>query len=204
MTRHLNPAAATFVGAEGNKLVADVFGEKGAPVLLLHGGGQTRHAWRATAEAIARTGHVAYAIDQRGHGDTAWSPAGDYSLEAHRADVEAVVEQLGLDRFLLVGMSMGGAAALAYAGRHADGLAGLVLVDIGPDGRDAGRHRIASFVSGPREMDSVDDFVQRALEFNPRRRPELLRRSLLHNLRQTSEGKWTWKYDGASQPSCMW
>jgi pimeloyl-ACP methyl ester carboxylesterase len=164
------------------------------PVLFLHGGGLNAHTWDLTCLALRQSYHC-LALDQRGHGDTDWSPTADYSLEAHRGDVEAVVEQLGLNHFLLVGMSMGGAASLAYAGRHADRLAGLVLVDIGPDGRDAGRHRIASFVSGPREMDSVDDFVQRALEFNPRRRPELLRRSLLHNLRQTPEGKWTWKYD---------
>jgi pimeloyl-ACP methyl ester carboxylesterase len=78
MKKHLDAAAATFIGAEGNKLVADVFGDKGAPVLLLHGGGQTRHAWRATAEQIARTGHVAYALDQRGHGDSEWPKSGGY------------------------------------------------------------------------------------------------------------------------------
>ena len=55
MTKHVTPATATFTGANGNKLVADVFGETGAPVILLHGGGQTRHAWRATASELART-----------------------------------------------------------------------------------------------------------------------------------------------------
>ena len=69
MTRHPTPATATFIGAAGNKLVADVFGDSGSPVLLLHGGGQTRHAWYKTAEEIARKGHTAYALDQRGHGD---------------------------------------------------------------------------------------------------------------------------------------
>ena len=164
------------------------------PVLFLHGGGLTAHTWDLTCLALRGRYHC-LAFDLRGHGDTAWSPEADYSLDAHRADVEAIVEQLGLKRFLLVGMSLGGATALSYAGLHADKLTGLVLVDIGPDGRDAGRRRIASFVDGPREMDTVDHFVARALAFNPRRRPELLRRSLLHNLRQTPTGKWTWKYD---------
>jgi pimeloyl-ACP methyl ester carboxylesterase len=72
MTRHLIPATATFIGAAGNKLVADVFGDSGSPVLLLHGGGQTRHAWHKTAQEIARKGHTAYALDQRGHGDSDW------------------------------------------------------------------------------------------------------------------------------------
>ena len=61
-----------FTGAAGNRLVADVYGEAGQPVLLLHGGGQTRHAWRRTAEHLARAGAVAYALDQRGHGDCEW------------------------------------------------------------------------------------------------------------------------------------
>lgn len=164
------------------------------PVLFLHGGGLNAHTWDLCCLALRRRYHC-LALDQRGHGDTDWSPDGDYSLEAHRADVEAVVERLGLNRFFLVGMSMGGGAALAFAGRQTEQLAGLVLVDIGPDTRDAGRRRISEFVSGPREMDSIEAFVDRALSFNPRRRPELLRRSLLHNLRQTPNGKWTWKYD---------
>ena len=66
MTRHLTPATATFIGAAGNRLVADVFGESGPPVLLLHGGGQTRHAWGKTAAGLAGSGHLACALDQRG------------------------------------------------------------------------------------------------------------------------------------------
>jgi alpha-beta hydrolase superfamily lysophospholipase len=76
MTKRITAAAATFIGASGNKLAADVYGEEGAPVLLLHGGGQTRHAWKKTAEAIVRAGRVAYALDQRGHGDSTGSRAG--------------------------------------------------------------------------------------------------------------------------------
>ena len=61
MTRHIAPAAAMFTGASGNTLSGDVYGEEGPPVLLLHGGGQTRHAWKKTGELIARMGRVAYA-----------------------------------------------------------------------------------------------------------------------------------------------
>ncbi len=72
MTKHVTPATATFIGSSGNKLVADVFGENGPSVILLHGGGQTRHAWRTTANQLAKRGWTAYAIDQRGHGDSEW------------------------------------------------------------------------------------------------------------------------------------
>jgi pimeloyl-ACP methyl ester carboxylesterase len=70
--RHLQPATAMFTGAAGNRLIAEVFGDAGPPVLLLHGRGQTRHAWGRTAEHLARAGATAYALDQRGHGDSAW------------------------------------------------------------------------------------------------------------------------------------
>src|ERR1039458_1770659 len=90
MTRHLTPASATFIGAAGNKLVADVFGDSGSPVLLLHGGGQTRHAWHKTAQEIARKGHTAYALDQRGHGDSDWGANGAYEFSHYAAAAEMV------------------------------------------------------------------------------------------------------------------
>jgi pimeloyl-ACP methyl ester carboxylesterase len=94
MTKHIAPAAATFLGAAGNKLAADAYGEEGTPVLLLHGGGQTRHAWRKTAEAIARTGRTAYAFDQRGHGDSDWIESGAYAFADFAADLRAVADEL--------------------------------------------------------------------------------------------------------------
>jgi pimeloyl-ACP methyl ester carboxylesterase len=74
------PAKAIFAGASGNRLIADVFGESGPSVLLLHGGGQTRHAWRKTAERLAQAGWTAYALDQRGHGDSEWVAEAAYAF----------------------------------------------------------------------------------------------------------------------------
>jgi pimeloyl-ACP methyl ester carboxylesterase len=139
MTKHFTPAIATFTGAEGNKLVADMFGDKGAPVLLLHGGGQTRHAWRATAEAIARQGHVAYALDQRGHGDSDWPQSGGYSFPYFAKDVAIVAGELtkrGGEKPSVIGASLGGIASLiAEADAEKAGhslFSSLVLVDITP------------------------------------------------------------------------
>lgn len=69
-----------FAGAHGNTLLGDVFGDRGHAVLLLHGGGQTRHAWQRTAQAIAGAGMTAYAVDQRGHGDSDWIDSGAYGF----------------------------------------------------------------------------------------------------------------------------
>ncbi len=101
MTRHLTPATATFIGAAGNKLIADVFGDSGSPVLLLHGGGQTRHAWFKTAEEIARKGHTAYALDQRGHGDSDWVANGAYEFSDYAADAKAVADRRALETALV-------------------------------------------------------------------------------------------------------
>ena len=170
------------------------WGGSGAPVVFLHGGGLTAHTWDLVCLAL-RDGHRCLALDQRGHGDSEWSPELDYGMDAHVRDLEAFIEELGLRRPLLVGQSMGGMNALAYAARHSGELAGVVVVDAGPDVRERGTQRILDFVLGPGELDSVDDFVQRALAFNPSRDERLLRRSLLHNLRRLPDGRWTWKYD---------
>jgi pimeloyl-ACP methyl ester carboxylesterase len=162
------------------------------PIVFLHGGGLTSHTWDAVCLALRAEYHC-LALDQRGHGDSDW--ADDYGVEGRAGDVEAFVRDRGLDDFVLVGMSMGGIAALGYAARRPETLRALVIVDVGPEVQTEGAKRITSFMAQPSELDSVDDFVERALEFNPLRDRELLRFSLLHNLRKLPSGKWTWKYD---------
>ena len=164
------------------------------PMLFLHGGGLNVHTWDLVCAALKSERHC-LALDQRGHGDSEWSPVMDYATESHAEDLDAFVSHRGLDRFVLVGMSLGGANALAWAGRHSDRLAALVLVDVGPEVRQAGVRKIAAFTSEATPLDSVDDFIAKALAFNPRRDATLLRRSLLHNLRRMPDGKWMWKYD---------
>ena len=104
-----------FLGAEDNRLVADrhvpVEGaEHGLPVLLLHGGGQTRHAWGNAARRIAEAGHRAYTVDQRGHGDSAWVPTQAYATMDYAADAVALARQIADETGsspVLVGASLG-------------------------------------------------------------------------------------------------
>jgi pimeloyl-ACP methyl ester carboxylesterase len=171
------------------------WGNSAAPtILFLHGGALTAHTWDLVCLGLRDRFHC-LALDARGHGDSDWAADLDYSVTARIADVEGFVDALGLKDFVLVGMSMGGATAIAYAGRHADQLRALVIVDIGPKGGRPGTGRIRDFVAGPGELDTIEDFVERALAFNPARDRRLLRRSLLHNLRQQPNGRWAWKYD---------
>jgi pimeloyl-ACP methyl ester carboxylesterase len=165
-----------------------------APVLFLHGGGLNAHTWDLVCASLRPERHC-LALDQRGHGESEWSPEMDYSIESHTGDLQAFLDALKLDRLVLVGMSLGGINSLAWAARHSRRLAGLVLVDVGPEIRFDGVRKIAAFTSEATPLDSVEQFVERALAFNPRRNRELLRRSLLHNLRRLPDGRFMWKYD---------
>lgn len=165
------------------------------PMLLLHGGSQTAHSWDEFARAMRDRYHV-IVPDQRGHGDTDWAPDKDYSRAAMLGDIEGLVAHLGWDRFILMGLSMGGVNAITYAGTHPDKVERLVIVDVGPEILPAGVATIRRFVSaGPDEIDSFDDYVEMAHRFNPRRSIENLRERLGHNLRQQPNGKWSWKFD---------
>src|SRR2546425_8787481 len=146
------------------------------PMLFLHGGGLNAHTWDLVCASLRLERHC-LALDQRGHGDSEWSPEMDYATESHVADLDAFIDRLGLDRFVLVGMSLGGVNALAWAGTHSQRLAGLVLVDVGPEIRSDGVRKIQAFTSDATPLE-LEEFIDRAMAFNPRRNRELLRRSL--------------------------
>jgi esterase len=164
------------------------------PLVFLHGAALNAHTWDVVCLALRHRYHC-HAVDQRGHGESAWAEDADYSGEAHRRDIETFVDELGLDQFVLVGHSMGGFNAFNYAFHHSHRLAALVLVDAGPGMLIKGARRIVDFVNQTAELDSLEEVIQKALEFNPRRDPRLLRRSLLHNFRQNPTGKWARKTD---------
>jgi pimeloyl-ACP methyl ester carboxylesterase len=134
------------------------------------------------------------ALDQRGHGDSEWSPVVDYGADTQRKDIEGFIASIQLRTPVLIGQSMGGLNSIAYAIQHSREIKGLVVVDVGPEINAAGAQRIREFASTP-ELDSPDEFLVRAVKFNPLRDPAVLKRSLFYNLRQTPTGKWTLKHD---------
>jgi non-heme chloroperoxidase len=168
------------------------------PLLLLHGGGQSAYTWHRVATNFAPQYHVV-APDARGHGDSDWSPDGLYGGDRFREDVRELVRILGFDKFVLIGMSMGGMTSLSYAGTYGDTLRGLVLVDIAPDVNVTGRDRIMGFLLGRESFESLDDAVEYAHAFNPRRSREALAQTLPQNLRERPDGTLAWKWD----PACF-
>ena len=181
----------------GVELVADVFGEEGAPpVVLLHGGGQTRHAWGSAATAFAAAGRRAYSIDLRGHGHSDWSPDGIYGIGRFAADVEAVATALDT-RPALVGASLGGLASLVAIGESERPIASaLVLVDVAPRVEREGGRKIRDFMrSGMRGFDSLEQAADSISTFLPHRpRPKNLS-GLEKNLRRRGDGRWYWHWD---------
>jgi esterase len=165
----------------------------GYPILFLHGGGLNAHTWDLVC-VMLHDRYRCIALDQRGHGDSEWSPTVDYAVETQVRDIEGFIEQLGLTELVLVGQSMGGLNSIAYAIRHSDKLRGLVVVDVAPEINPAGAQRIREFASTP-ELDSLEAFLERAVKFNPLRSPTILKRSLYYNLRRTPTGRWALKHD---------
>lgn len=183
------------VVAHGTRLHYLDWGTRGRPpILFLHGGALTAHTWDVVCLGLRGEYHCV-ALDQRGHGDSEWSPIMDYAPEAHARDIDGVLDALGFDRAVLVGQSMGGLNGFVYTTQHPERVAALVLVDVGPGIRIAGAQRIGSFVASTAEIDSIDAFVEQAMAFNPLRDRRLLTGSARHALRQLPNGKWVRKND---------
>lgn len=185
-----------LVGAGGLRLAGDAWGDPAAPVvLLLHGGGQTRHAWGGTGEALAAAGWRAIAFDLRGHGDSEWAEDGDYSIEAYMADIVAVAD--GFERPpALVGASLGGLASLLAIGEAGCRAASLVLVDCAPRLERDGVERILGFMRGGLDgFASLEEAADAIASYMPHReRPKDL--SGLHkNLRLRPDGRYRWHWD---------
>ena len=188
-----------FEGFEGVHLVGDVWGDPGAwPVLFLHGGGQTRHAWGRTAEIVAKEGWRTITLDLRGHGDSDWAPKGDYSFTAFCADTVAVADQLGKPP-VLVGASLGGMTAMIAEGTSDRALsAGLVLVDIAPSTNAPGIERIMNFMrSGLDGFATLDDAAAAIAAYTPNREKRTTNPEGLKKVLRERDGRWYWHWDPA-------
>jgi pimeloyl-ACP methyl ester carboxylesterase len=176
------------------------WGNVGAPpVVCVHGYTSSAEAFNALARHFHDRFHIV-APDVRGHGESAWSPDGAYQYRDQVSDLAKLVDQLGLTRFTLIGTSMGGIIAVAFAAAHAARLAGLVINDIGPD-VEGGSQRITQTVgSRPEEFETLEAAMVYRREVSPvtATRPMSDQREVaLGVLRQRTDGRWVWKMDPA-------
>ena len=188
----------TYQGA-GLRLAGEAYGNEGdPPVVLLHGGGQTRHAWRTSARSLAEHGWQTHAIDLRGHGDSDWAPDGDYTIDAFAADLRAVATSFD-QAPVVVGASLGGLTSLIANAETEPAnslLAGIVLVDVAPRIERDGVNRIGDFMTAHLDgFASLEDVADAVAVYNPHRpRPTDLS-GLAKNVRQRDDGRWYWHWD---------
>lgn len=196
MTAGALPRPRSFLGSGGILLAADTWGEASSPPLvLLHGGGQTRHAWDRTGPRLATLGWQVIAPDLRGHGASEWSADGDYDLDLFADDVRALVAELG-DRPVLIGASLGGLSSLLAAGEAPRAeIRALVLVDVAhrPDPR--GFRRIVEFMRGhPNGFASLEEAAAAvSAHLSHRPRPDDSE-GMRNNLRRRGD-RWVWHWD---------
>ena len=187
-----------FKVSSGLNIEATALGNLDDPlVILLHGGGQTRHAWRATAEKLSQSGFYAVAIDLRGHGDSDWSEEGDYAIESYRNDLVSIIQKIGKPAFL-IGASLGGMISLSTAGdKDYENLCeALVMVDIGIYPNEDGSNEILNFMSsGFKGFDSLEDASNAISSYLPHREKPKDLSGLKKNLRLKDDGRYYWHWD---------
>lgn len=188
---------------DGVRLAVEVFpGQEAMPKLLfLHGFGQNRLAWHASAVSLSRAGFTCWTMDGRGHGDSGWSSDADYALAQFTADALAVLAQLqGTSNApapapIVVGASMGGLLGLLCAAQNPAAVRALALIDVTPRWEAAGVERIFAFMranpDGFADLSAANDAV---LAYQPQRETGDPNRLRAH-LREGSDGRLRWHWD---------
>ena len=191
------PYADRFVEAGGLKLHYQDFGSPGKPVMVcLHGGAAHGHWFDFVAAAFTPDFHV-LALDQRGHGDSAWVDPPAYAYQDYAADLDKVAAKLDLRDFVLVGHSMGGMVAVVYAATYPGRMKKLVVVDTS---LNLSQERIAAMRDvgnrGGSSYATREELVARykLRPGNSLAAPEVVRHIASHSVRQFPDG-WRYKFD---------
>jgi pimeloyl-ACP methyl ester carboxylesterase len=192
------PFENRFIEANGVRLRYLDYGTAGlTPMLCLHGGAVNAHWFDFVAAGFTANYHVR-ALDQRGHGDSAWAQPPDYSYERYAADVAEVVKKLALRDFVMMGHSMGGLVSLVYAATYSGRVKKIVVIDstlvAAPD-RIAMLHQVGGREgkSYATRRDFVDNF--RVRPAGTTAAPEILRYLAERSGRQGPDGLWRHKFD---------
>ena len=192
----MQPRSRRLPGSDGLDIHVLEWSEAGTPLVLVHGFGNEAHVWDDFAPVVAPH-YRTLAVDLRGHGDSDHDAERRYDYEHHVADLEAVTAALGVDRLVLVGHSFGGRTSTFFAARHPERMAGLVIVDVGPEHDPRGTTRIRMEVMGRGDGTFASPAeYERLLAHNfPTGSPDALRRMARHELRLRADGRFERKAD---------
>lgn len=180
------------------------------PLLLVHGGRDHCRNWDWVAAALRKDWHI-IAPDLRGHGDSQWSPDGNYGMAAYVYDLAQLIHQQGLAPVTIVAHSLGGNIALRYAGIYPENVRKLVAIEgLGPSPRmirerakKTIEERMRAWIdeqrnlSGrlPRRYATIEDAFKRMQDENKHLTPEQARHLTQHGVNQNEDGTYSWKFD---------
>jgi pimeloyl-ACP methyl ester carboxylesterase len=185
----------------GRRLSALVWQDRDPELVLLHGGSQNAHTWDTVAMALDRP---LVAIDLPGHGHSDGPgdrPEGQLDPHGNAVDVAAAIRQLAPDAQAVIGMSLGGLTTIALSAEAPELVRKIVLVDVLPGIKAQRAQHITDFVNGPGSFASLDELLERTARFNPSRSRSSLRRGILHNAEQQSDGTWVWRWARHRDPA---
>ncbi|KTE78469.1 alpha/beta fold hydrolase [Sphingopyxis sp. A083] len=193
-------ADLTLVGHGGHRIAASVEGPaEGLPVLLAHGGGQTRWAWKKITNLLMESGFRAIALDLRGHGDSAWARDGAYAIADFARDLAAIASAMNR-KPALVGASLGGLAGILAEGELApNAFASLTLVDVTPQLESAGVAHVIDFMAAHAGTGFASPLEAARVisEYLPHRPSRTASPGLRRYLRQKADGRYYWHWDPA-------
>ncbi|MEO8927233.1 MAG: alpha/beta hydrolase [Caulobacteraceae bacterium] len=206
----LGPTSHSYISQRLRLHYVD-WGNAGAPPLvLLHGGRDHCRNWDWVARGLRRDFHV-IAPDLRGHGDSAYSPSGDYSMSAFVYDLAQLIHGQALGPVNIVAHSLGGAIALRYAGIYPENVAKLVAIEgLGPSpamrakrGERTAQQRMRTWIEDERALAgrlsrryaSIDEAVERMQAENRHLTPEQARYLTAHGVSRNEDGTYSWKFD---------
>jgi pimeloyl-ACP methyl ester carboxylesterase len=194
----MEPRSRSVPGADGLSIHLLEWSEEGVALLLLHGFGNEAHIWDDFAPVVAPH-YRTIAMDLRGHGDSAHDSQRRYDYQSHVRDLEAITAELGIDRLVLVGHSFGGRISALFAARHPRRMAGLVLVDAGPELDARGVSRISTDVARSIDLSfaSLAECENALAHAYPAAQPAALARMARHGMRKREDGRYERKTDPA-------
>ena len=204
------PASHSFISQRLKLRYVDWGNPEAPPLILLHGGRDHSRSWDWTAQALRDKWHV-IAPDLRGHGDSDWSPDGDYGSLANLYDLAQLIHQLRLAPVTIVAHSYGGNIALRYSGTFPENVRKLVAIEgLGPSPKMLAERlakpvttRLRDWIEAKRasagrvqkRYATLDDAFRRMKEENHHLSDEQARHLTIHGVSQNEDGTYTWKFD---------
>jgi esterase len=189
-------ASLRIPGSDGVHIHLLEWSREGVAMLLVHGFSNEAHIWDDFAPKVADQYRV-LAMDLRGHGDSDWDSEGRYDYQNHVADLEKVLEVLSIERAVLIGHSLGGRVCTLFAGKHPEMVAGLVIVDAGPELDKRGTTRISQDVARHSDpsFSSPFEYEQYLNHAYPAATAPAIKRMAKHSLKPRDDGRYVLKMD---------